>query len=623
MCGIGGILSKKNFPVAKLERINSIQQHRGPDHSSYCKIELNDWFIGLAHQRLAILDLTDAGNQPMSTSNGNSTIIYNGEVYNYKELQQELEQIANLNLKGHSDTEIILHAIDEWGIDAAIKKFNGMWAFAFLDKRSNKLYLCRDRVGEKPLYYYLHDNELYFASEIKSLLQVADKKFKLNLNKVGQYLEQSLLDSSDDTFFAEIKKIPPAHYAEIDLAKRDIEIKFKRYWTAPNIIESYKESTAIEELKHLFIDSVNLRMRSDVPVGGLLSGGLDSSSVASAMRLSLQNKENLHLISAVSPNSIFDESEHMDKMAVYLNSPINKVRLDQNTDNMLSLLEKITWHNDEPVGSFSNVAHFLLMKQAKELGTVVILGGQGADELFCGYKKYLGFYLISLMKNKNYVKGLKTFAEFYNNKTIINQFSMKEAKRYLPARFNKNVSILGEQLQQYQKEVVGLGDNNSIIARQLADIEKFSIPVLTHYEDRMSMAYSREIRQPFLDHRLIDFALKLPVEMKLKNGWTKWIFRKAMEDMLPAEITWRKDKQGFVTPQEDWMKEELKQEIMDKFFCEDAFIFQQGFIDRKLLLDKFKAFSTGTAKGKKVWFKEIFNPLALEIWFRTFKDYIA
>ncbi|MGC5324932.1 asparagine synthase (glutamine-hydrolyzing) [Brevibacillus sp. SYSU BS000544] len=625
MCGISGVLSHKKYDYQideYMKRAEQIQQHRGPDSRAWEVHEKNCWRIGLGHQRLSILDLSEAGNQPMRYKDG-SSIIYNGEIYNYKEIRHELEALGH-SFYGDSDTEVILAALHQWGIEQALAKFNGMWAFAWLDLQKNRLVLARDRAGVKPLYICQQEDNLYFASEMKTILGMKPQKSRLNHQLVGEYLIQSLLEASNETFFHDIKKIPAGHYCSIDLGEQGINLAIKNFWTVPSsFIAPRTEDELIEQIRVLFFDAVRLRLRSDVPVGVLLSGGVDSSAIATAMNHILGKDAELNLLSAVSNNSQFDETPFIDTMASYLNRSVHKVVLDFTPDQALDYLDQVCWFNDEPVGSFANVAHYLLMKKAKELGITVILSGQGADELLCGYKKYLGFYVQSMFRNGSIVKGTKALYSFWKQGTILNQFSFSEAKRYLPTRFNSTeIDIRGEALSQFSPISVGLPQNGGVRERQILDLNRFSVPVLTHYEDRMSMAWSREVRVPFLDYRLIELLINVPVEQKLHDGWTKYIFRKAMEPYMPKEIIWRKDKQGFVNPQSEWLRNELKEKVLD-CFSEDSLIFKHKLVNREKMIKKYELYCTESAEKGTVWFRDIFNPLALEIWLRRYEKYIG
>lgn len=617
MCGISGVISKNCSSIKSfLKKSEASQLHRGPDIQNTQIVGVGQWSIGLGHQRLSILDLTEAGKQPMWSASSKHVIIYNGEVYNFKELE---EKYLKLKARTSTDTEIVIEMIEKHGLNTALNLFNGMWAFAHLDVVEKKLYLSRDRVGIKPLYYTIHNGCLYFSSEMKGILEGLSSAFNINIHVVGEYICQSLQDTSNETFFNGIKSIPPGHYVEIDLSKETLNLKMHQYWDVHKSEILPNTSDVERYTKELFDDAVRLRMRSDVPFGVTLSGGIDSSAIASVMKNYLAGEQELNILSAVTPGSRQDESKFIDIMGKYLQSKVHKVQLGWDPKDTWDLMRKATWHNDSPLGSFSNVAHYLLMQKANQLGITVILSGQGADELLCGYKKYLGFYLQILFRSRQYYKCIKVLAGFIINKSIITQFNLSEAKRYLPSLMStKGIDIRGDRLKGYCHRRLSLGGSETMIGRQCDDLTKFSVPFLTHYEDRMSMAWSREIRLPFLDYRLIELFINLQTDYKLNNGWTKYIFRKAFVNCLPEKIVWRKDKQGFINPQGEWLRKELKRDVL-KLFSNDALIFKYKLIDRDALLQKYKAFC---GKQKGIWYREIFNPVALEIWLQVNQKYI-
>lgn len=281
-------------------------------------------------------------------------------------------------------------------------------------------------------------------------------------------------------------------------------------------------------------------------------------------------------------------------------------------------MHKTTWHNDAPLGSLSNVAFYLLMSKAHEQGVKVILSGQGADEMLCGYKKYLGFYIKHLIKGKRYFKAFQVILGFARNGTVLKQFGWAEAKRYLSGTSISKDSILsGKTKAAFTKAPLG-AIGSTMADRQWQDYRQYSVPYLTHYEDRMSMAFGREIRLPFLDYRLVEYLLNAPIELKLNRGWTKYLLRVSYQALLPKGITWRKDKQGFTNPQEAWLKNELKP-VVESYFSASAMLFEHDLVDRQRLLEKYQDFCAGRGS---VWYREIFNPLGLEVWLREFKDHI-
>lgn len=623
MCGVSGIVSKKEDLLPRILKAERVQLHRGPDAQGVHRAEINGWNIYLGHQRLSILDLTPTGNQPMSSEDENLWITYNGEVYNFVEIRGELEKFGRC-FRSSSDTEVVLAAIQHWGIEEALKRFNGMWAFVLLDVRNRKLVLARDRMGVKPLYVRFDGDDFCFSSEIKALAEMSSGRLCLNRAAVGQYLMQSLLDATDATFFEEINKVPPAHYGIVDLSKDRLRLDLHRYWRVPQEeCEVTSEKALAEEVRDLFFDSVRLRLRSDVPVGILVSGGIDSSAIAAAMQRILGRGADLNLIAMVSDDPRYDESPFIDSLSKHLRIGVHKVRLNLGPGQAISQLETVCWHNDEPVGSFGNVAHHLLMKKAEELGVTVVLSGQGGDELLCGYKKYLGFYLHSLMERRRYLGAARVAWGFLNRGTIIRQFTMSEAKRYLPCYLKQSEQdICGPALKDYVRIKIGMGAGMTMQERQTRDIENYSIPALVHSEDRMSMSCSREIRLPFLDYRLVEKIVALPESLKIRDGWTKYIFRKATESMLPHEIAWRKCKQGFDNPQREWLKGVLRNAVTSYFSDAESMIFKYGLIDRRKLMSKYDRFCVQKSRLGIVSFKDIFSPLALEVWLRRYRCYL-
>ncbi|GAX62932.1 asparagine synthase [Candidatus Scalindua japonica] len=620
MCGISGAISNNQSFISEfLKKSETAQIHRGPDYQGREIVGVGDWLIGLGHQRLSILDLSESGKQPMWSASSKTVIVYNGEVYNYKELKKTS---LDFTAKSSTDTEIVIQILEKFGIQTALNQFNGMWAFAWLNTDEKKLYLARDRAGIKPLYYTIQDSGIYFSSEIKGILKGIGSTFAINLEVISEYICQSLQGSTDQTFFEGINIIPAGHFAEIDLSGSDLNINLIKYWDVLDAKLSSDLSGIEARSKSLFFDAIMLRMRSDVPVGVTLSGGVDSSAISAVMKNFLAEEQQLNILSVVSPGSDHDESEFIDIMAEHLQNKVYKVQLGWNPKDTMTLMKKATWNNDSPLGSFSNVAHYLLMKKASELGITVILSGQGADELLCGYKKYLGFYLQFLLRTKKYFKVILVITGFLLNRSVITQFNFQEAKRYLPSLWHKkDIDIRGSKLKSYHYKQLGLTGKQTMQERQADDLRKYSVPFLTHYEDRMSMAWSREIRLPFLDYRLMELFVNLPTAYKLKNGWTKYVFRKAIENILPKQITWRRDKQGFVIPQEQWLKKELKEEIL-KLFSEDALIFKYQIINREALLQKYVDYCQQKDHKGNVWYREIFNPMALEIWLQVNHQYI-
>lgn len=626
MCGIAGIVGLRSKGSLEqicrsLKSMVRVQSHRGPDGQGFWSATIMNVHVALANLRLAIIDLSDAGSQPMYSQDGRYVLIYNGEVYNYRELRAELLSEGCIFVS-QSDTEVVLQALIVWGVEA-FGKFNGMWAIAFLDTETGRLLLSRDRFGVKPLYLYHDKDKLYFASEIKAICVGSGRRFPVNTAVAGRFLEQSLLDAQDETFFEGINKLPAGHWTEVAFAHGQIELSEpKAFWKLPEEEASFSgEDDLIEQIRTLFLDAVSIRLRSDVPVGILLSGGVDSSSIVAAVRKLSPTSLPL-VISATSGDPRYDEKPYIDLVAKSLGLTVHEVKLAPTAKDAFGNLERATWFNDEPLGDFSTVAHFMLMEKAKDLGVTVILSGQGGDEILCGYRKYQAFHLHSLARERRFGDLIQSlWATVRPPSGFLSDFKLSQARRYLPAKLSsRRSSILGPTfVNDAWKMELGLGDDG-VVGRQKQDLYLYSVPVLTHYEDRMSMAFSREIRLPFLDYRLVSLLLPLRPDWKLRNGWTKWIFRKAMQSMLPLEIVWRLDKKGFTTPIGEWLRIDWNSQMNRLFEKDDLVIANWGLVDRAQLRNLYRAYCQGS---KWLEFRDIFNPLSLEIWARQYSDFLS
>jgi len=599
-----------------------VQSHRGPDGQGAWSGCVGRTRIALGSVRLAVQDLTSAGDQPMVSASGRQVLVYNGEVYNYPDLRRELEGLG-MRFRSSGDTEVVLCALRTWGVQA-FERFNGMWGIAYLDADDGTLLLSRDRFGIKPLYWHRRDDRLLFASEIKGILVGSGHRFAVDHEVVGRFLLQSQLDAQERTFFAGIEALPAGTYARFDLtSSTSLTPVVQSYWTAPHD-EILRDGTppSFTNVRETFLDSVRLRLRSDVPVGVLLSGGVDSSAIAAGVQCWIGRRSDLHLFSIVSDDHRFSEERFINRMATHLGAGARLERVRFGVDNIFELLDRVIWFNDEPPGSLSPVAHYLLMQRAKDLGVTVILCGQGADELLCGYFKYWGFYLQSLWRSGQWGTALGGASDVARRRTLLPYFRINEAKRYLPDLLRpREIDIRGPRLQENDYHVdLGLGEAG-VVQRQLADLYRLSLPALLHYEDRMSMALAREIRLPYLDYRLVEQLVPLAPRWKMRDGWSKWVFRKAMESDLPAEIAWRRDKQGFTNSQDQWLKRELRPQI-NALLCDDLVTSMHGLLDRRALQRRYDVYCRYPADRGPLSFKDMFNPLALELWARRFESFL-
>jgi asparagine synthase (glutamine-hydrolysing) len=612
MCGIIGSIG---FRTARdcWESACAIQAPRGPDSSGEWSGRIGALDVALAHQRLAIIDLSPAGAQPMIHPESGSVIAFNGEIYNHVELRSQLAAEGE-EFIGHSDTEVLLRALDRWGIDRTLPMLNGMWAFAWGDARGGRVILSRDRCGEKPLYIARAGEGIVFASDIRAVLALAPQRRALDRRVVKEFLCLNLLSVGAQTMIEGIEQIPAASYFAYDVLPSARLPTKRTFWTCPVAAEPRPLPSLISELQTTFMDSVRIRLRSDVPVGILLSGGLDSSSIAAAAHAVGSGR--IEMLSLVSDDPLVDESPHIDAVAKHLGSIVHRVRLPHSPQDLLRHLSEVVACVGAPVSSLSNIAHWLLMREAREHGMTVVLSGQGGDELLCGYRKFLGFHLQALLRTGRLPTAAAVVLAFMRNRTVLGQFDLGHAARYLPRPLRRGrVSRLGPLLRDEQIQDAGLRRGESVQERQRRDITDLSVPTLTHTEDRTSMAWSREIRLPFLDHRLIELLVPASPAHKLHDGWTKFPLRAAMADYLPPSVVWRRDKQGFANPEEAWMRTLLRSNFQDRFLRRDALVFEMGILDFPSVSRSWNQFLAGPGSG--VWVRDFVQTMSLELWLQS------
>jgi asparagine synthase (glutamine-hydrolysing) len=543
MCGISGLINKNNESVDMLEikTITDIISHRGPDGEGFL-LENN---FALGHRRLAIIDVSSEGDQPMWYED-KYVIVFNGEIFNYLEIKSDLQKLG-YTFKTKSDTEVILIAYDCWGSDC-VKKFNGMWAFSIFDKEKNILFCSRDRFGIKPFYYNENTDKFVFGSEIKQLLSYTDRK--VNLKVLLDYLVLNLEEQSDETFFEGIKKLPPSHNLLYDLNTHKSSLE--RYYSLEYKPEIGKLDLANAALlcKKDLIDSIRLRLRSDVEVGTCLSGGLDSSCIASIAAKEFKIGSNFKGIHAKSSEKYTDESNYAKLVADSGN--VNIVYTEPSEEYFREHIDKVTFIQEEPFGGPSIFMQYAVFEKAKKEGCIVMLDGQGGDETLLGYERYFPCLLndVSLFR-----KGIEMYK--YSKKSRLSfstvlmyyfyfKFPKLRKRRLLrKASFLKkeyldsiNCSILDEIAKAYV----------SPFELQKLEITKTQLPHLLKYEDKNSMAHSIESRLPFLDYRSVENAVSFNPKFKINDGWSKFILRKATTDYLPKEIGWRRNKRGFESP---------------------------------------------------------------------------
>lgn len=608
MCGIFGSVNSDGFfspeEYARFVALTDMVTYRGPDGSGYERLSVKPppvgqreaWDVFLGFRRLAIIDLSDAGCQPMTDGQGR-WIIFNGEIFNYVELRQELMALGH-NFHTATDTEVLLHVYSQYGPEG-FGKLNGMWAFALVDVPKRLIVLSRDRFSIKPLFYTRQGRRISFASEIKQLLPLLQSR-KMNSNAMFAFLYQSLLDHTPETFFEEIHRVPAKTSLLISMDSGAMtECK---YWEhSPEDVGTFEES--VERFRDLLEDSVRIRLRSDVKVGTLLSGGLDSSAVAT---LCHKSGSMVETFSVISEDPRFSEERFIDMVTRSTGVPNHKL-LIQSRD-LLQTVISMLFHNDEPVISLTGVAHCNIFRRVREQHDVtVLLSGQGADEILLGYSKFFFFYLRALWREHRLGIAFSELAGSFLKGTVVRYSRFAKARRYIPFL---NSRPYGGALRLDSRNITPIWESHDMRQRQIADVDEFSIPALTRYEDRHSMANSLEVRNPFLDHRLVNFATSLPTDNKIRNGWTKYILRESFPD-LPNEVRWRKDKKAFITEEEKWVHGGLDPLVRSIF--KDSYLDELGVMDARKFLNFYDHFLQGGSAG----YADISRVLIAELWARN------
>jgi asparagine synthase (glutamine-hydrolysing) len=628
MCGICGIVhSDRSRPIDPrlVERMNQALRHRGPDGEGV----LVDGNAGLAHRRLSIIDLSDAGRQPMTTEDEQLWIVFNGEVYNYLELRQDLLARGH-RFRSHTDTEVVLHLYEEEG-PAALDRLNGMFAFAIWDVRDHTLFVARDRLGIKPLYFAWRDGTLRFASEIKALFE--DRSFlpEVNMAGVADYLTFQFC-LGDKTLFRDVRRLLPGHHLTM---RAEGAPEVRAYWDVDFTADTdHTEQYFHQQLSMLLGDAVRLETRADVPVGAHLSGGLDSTTVT-VLAASLGSGPFHTFSGGFREGAQFDET-HYARLAAGRAGAVHHEVFPTSHD-FVELMPRIIKAMDEPAAGPGVFPQFLVSRLARE-HVKVVLGGQGGDEIFGGYTRYLIAYLEACVKGgiegtQEDDKYVVTFESILPNlrqlqgyEPLLKQFWQNGLfepadLRYfrLIARTGATRAIIEPRFweaahQGYSpleafRDLFNHSECHSLINRMTRFDLKTVLPALLHVEDRTSMAASLESRVPLLDHRIVELVASMPPRVKYKGGRSKHIFREVVQDLVPPEIYRRTDKMGFPVPLNQWYHEEPV-----RGFVGDALVSagRRGLIlgsGASALLDGEAAFERG------MW-----GLLNLELWMQTFID---
>ncbi len=655
MCGIAGVFSPQGLPVTsdELRALGGRIPWRGPDDEGYL-LETQDGHrhlfagpdtppetyegglpytpnrcpppagasgrIGFAFRRLSIHDLSPAGHQPMCDPSGRYWLIFNGEVYNFLELRRELEGRGHRFLSS-GDAAVLLASYAEWGEDC-LTRWNGMWGCALWDSGERRLLLARDRFGVKPLYYQWEAGRLRFASELKPL--VLDRPIRVDERSVYDLVARDWVDYRDETFFAGVLRIPPAHVLIADEAG----VRLRRYWDlAEGAARRASEvpsapAEIVSAFRERFQDAVRLRLRSDVPVGSCLSGGLDSSAIVTEAARQLDHPISVFTVGYAEPG--FDERPHARAVARAVGADYHEV--EPSGDDLFETFERIVWHQEEPAAGPGLYSQWHVMRLAHARGMKVLLDGQGGDELLAGYHRYAVPYLQDLVARRR----LREFARDIWRVGRRQGHAETWAKVFLaagPARpaFEWGRRAFGQGKDRVvHPELAGRGGApelrpprryGSALSNTLGwEITRRFLPSLLRYEDRNSMAHSIETRLPFLDFRLVEFVFALPEGYRLRGTTTKWILRQALGATLPAGVAARRDKMGYETPTDRWFRGRYRSRVEDLLLGPDARC--RAYLWQPALRRELAAYFAGRrAIGLQVW-----RWLHLELWLRAFVE---
>lgn len=631
MCGICGIINTDKSAVRPpdLKKMNDALSHRGPDDEGFW-IEKN---IGLAQRRLSILDLSPLGHQPMFYDN--LVIVFNGEIYNYVEIREELRQLG-YRFRSGTDTEVILAAYKEWGTKC-LDRFNGMWAFVIYDRKKNLIFAARDRMGVKPFYYFSDKDKFLFASEIKAILQYPGVKAKQNEKIVWDYLISGLADHSEETFFEEIYELRGGHFLTIDLGQFNPKPKISKYWD----LDPKKSSPDLSDyelqikFRELFFDSVRLRLRSDVPIGTCLSGGLDSSAIVCVINDFLKQDSKIEQIGKWQKtfSAAYDDKKYKGcDERKFINEVIKKTKVKSHLvfpsgEKLVDEIKDVIYHQDYPFCSTSIYAQWNVFRLAKQNGVKVILDGQGSDELLAGYHPYFGIYFSELIREFNFPRLIyesimysrkherKVWSVF---RDLISGLARRGILGAVVSRFMQNkwpeYDVFRPEWKNKFKPHAFDRPSGDFLKDGLHNHLKYSITSLLRYEDRDSMAFGIESRVPFLDYRFVEFVYSLADNQKIRQGETKWIMREALKGVLPEKIRTRQDKIGFATPEEYWMKQALGKD-MKKVFASEKFN-SRGYFEKGKTSQYFEEVLAGKYSNYQLFWR-LYN---FEMWMRVFID---
>lgn len=635
MCGIVGLIWKEPermvSPMALRPMLDAVA-YRGPDDEGLYVTGP----VALGHRRLAILDLSVAGHQPMVSHDGRYIIVYNGEIYNYRELRDELRQ-HGARFRSQTDTEVLLEAYRVWGT-ACVHHFNGMWAFVIYDTVDKTCFLSRDRFGIKPLYYLNRADVFAFASEIKGILAAFQDERQVNIPFVHYFLPSGAFDDGPETFFQNIFSLPPAHSALYEVASG--LFKTWEYWDVDFAAchnkwargKSTKE--LVETFWELLNSSIDLHLRSDVPVGTCLSGGVDSSAIVCLASQRVSHP--IHTFSGLYEDSDCNEKEYVDAVNAHVPTCPAPIWPEPHGD-LISDLTHITWHQDEPSAGPGLYTQFHVMKRAQQ-NVKVLLDGQGGDELYAGYLPYFMPHIDDLLAQggiRNRWKAWLLAGQIYYHwgATWGNQaLARLDTRKFLRALRTYLLPTLGTighgpEPPFFHPDLVERVTGQEIVRHRPAKcipqlentlywhLRQQSIPALLHYEDRNSMAFSIEARVPYLDFRIVEFAMGLGAQYKIRGSWTKWILRQAASRVMPPKVAWRRSKLGYPTPFARWIRQGADRAAIEEILFAKSF-FDRGLVSEETVRFYWQQHQDGIQD--RSWL--LYRYITLELWYRHFID---
>jgi asparagine synthase (glutamine-hydrolysing) len=659
MCGIIGIVTLDQSPIdlATLQRMNDVQRHRGPDGEGFLLSSLRSGQfesvfldhtgrgngcsgarVALGHRRLAILDLSERGLQPMSVPGSGVWLVFNGEIYNHRELKTELEA-RGASFGNRTDTEVLLQAYLHWG-EACLERLEGMFAFAIWDGPRGRLFCARDRLGIKPFYYAMLSGYLLFASEVKSLVQFPGVRAEADDEAVLGFLVHGNCDYGERTVFRGVKALPAAHALSLELASG--RLATRAYWR----LEPRPDSTSpnhdrVDELRALLLRAISTHLISDVRAGSCLSGGLDSSTVACMVGHLLREQpeaavavgDSFYTFTSCWDDRTLDERDYALAVARAIGASPHLVF--PSPADFWDSFPCMAWHQDMPFSSLSFYAQWRVMRAAREGGVKVLLDGQGGDEVFGGYAKFRYAYLASLLRAGR-IKTMLEEAAGMMRQGDLYLLDIRKGYRYLPTQLRRLLgvdSLLRGVLRADWDRTVA--DESTPATRwwrsatkarsadarctvmqeiQVDDIVMDTLPALLRMEDRSSMAFSLEARVPLLDHRVVEHGLSLPDHLKVHHGWSKFAVRRAMRGLMPDIVRLRRTKLGFAAPDRTWLLGDLRPQVTallhEELRC-------QKYIDPDRVRRWYQA--PGANRANTEAYLGLFRILALEMWMRAFE----